>query len=102
MKAVFYTTDTHRHPRPALGPGLSSIAFVLFSIECCVVQCWSVGVAYRQLGVAVHLEPVGADQVLLVEHGVVRAQEVEVLELKILSYSAYKYRQSISQRENDR
>ena len=34
---------------------------------------------------AVDLEPVGADEVLLVEHGVVRAQEVEVLELKILS-----------------
>jgi hypothetical protein len=37
---------------------------------------------YRQLGVAVHLEPVGADQVLLVEDCVVRAQEVEILELK--------------------
>ena len=47
------------------------------------MQCWSVGVAYRQLGVAVHLEPVGADQVLLVEHGVVRAEEVEVLELRM-------------------
>jgi len=31
---------------------------------------------------AVHLEPVGADQVLLVEHGVVGAEEAEVLELK--------------------
>ena len=31
---------------------------------------------------AVHLEPVGADQVLLVEHGVVRTQKVEILELK--------------------
>jgi len=33
------------------------------------------------LSVAVDLEPVGADQVLLVEHGVVRAQEVEILKL---------------------
>ena len=31
---------------------------------------------------AVDLEPVGADQVLLVEHGVVRAQEAEILKLK--------------------
>ena len=31
---------------------------------------------------AVHIEPVGADQVLLVEHRVVRAEEMEVLELK--------------------
>ena len=31
---------------------------------------------------AVHLEPVGTDEVLLVEHGVVRAQESEVLKLK--------------------
>ena len=31
---------------------------------------------------AVDLEPVGADEVLLVEHGVVRAQEAEILELK--------------------
>ena len=30
----------------------------------------------------VHLEPVGADQVLLVEHGVVGTEEVEILELK--------------------
>ena len=30
----------------------------------------------------VHLEPIGADQVLLVEHGVVGTEEVEVLELK--------------------
>jgi len=30
---------------------------------------------------AVHIEPVGADQVLLVEHRVVRAEEMEVLEL---------------------
>ena len=37
---------------------------------------------YRQLGMTVHLEPVGADQVLLVEHGVVGTEEVEVLELK--------------------
>ncbi len=37
---------------------------------------------YRQLGVAVHLEPVGADQVLLVEDRVVRAEEVKILELK--------------------
>ena len=37
---------------------------------------------HRQLRVAVHLEPVGADQVLLVEHGVVGTEEVEVLELK--------------------
>ena len=34
------------------------------------------------LSVAVDLEPVGADQVLLIEHGVVRAQEVEILKLK--------------------
>ena len=31
---------------------------------------------------AVHIKPVGADQVLLVEHRVVRAEEMEVLELK--------------------
>ena len=31
---------------------------------------------------AVDLEPVGADQVLLVEDGVVRAQEAEILKLK--------------------
>jgi hypothetical protein len=31
---------------------------------------------------AVHVEPVGANEMLLVKHGVVRAQEVEVLELK--------------------
>ena len=37
---------------------------------------------HRQLGVAVHLEPVGADQVLLVKHGVVGTEEVEVLKLK--------------------
>ena len=30
---------------------------------------------------AVHIEPVGADEVLLVEDGVVGAEEVEVLEL---------------------
>ena len=38
--------------------------------------------AYRELCVAVHLEPVGADEVLLVKHGVIRAEEVEILELK--------------------
>jgi hypothetical protein len=37
---------------------------------------------YRQLSVAVHLEPVGADQVLLVEDCVVRTEEMEILELK--------------------
>jgi hypothetical protein len=37
---------------------------------------------YRELSVAVHLEPVGADQMLLVKHGVIRTQEVEILELK--------------------
>jgi hypothetical protein len=37
---------------------------------------------YRELSVTVHLEPVGADEVLLVEDGVVRAEEVEILELK--------------------
>jgi hypothetical protein len=30
----------------------------------------------------VYIEPVGADQVLLVEYGVVRAEEVEVLKLE--------------------
>jgi hypothetical protein len=30
---------------------------------------------------AVHVEPVGANEVLLVKHCVVRAQEMEVLEL---------------------
>ena len=38
--------------------------------------------AYLELRMTVDLEPVGADEVLLVEHRVVRAQEVEVLELK--------------------
>ena len=38
--------------------------------------------SYRKLSMTVHLKPVGADQVLLVEHGVVRTEEVEVLELK--------------------
>jgi hypothetical protein len=37
---------------------------------------------YRELSVTVHLEPVGADQVLLVKHRVIRTQEVEILELK--------------------
>ena len=31
---------------------------------------------------AVNVEPVGADKVLLVEDGVIRAEEVEILELK--------------------
>ena len=39
-------------------------------------------VSYLELRMTVDLEPVGADEVLLVEHRVVRAQEVEVLELK--------------------
>ena len=36
---------------------------------------------YRVL-VTIHLEPVGTDQVLLIEHRVVGAQEVEVLKLQ--------------------
>ena len=31
----------------------------------------------------VHLEPVGADEMLLVKHRVIGTQEVEILELKI-------------------
>ena len=39
-------------------------------------------VTHLDLRVAVDLKPVGADQVLLVEHGVVGTQEVEILKLK--------------------
>ena len=44
--------------------------------------------SYRKLRVAVHFEPVGADEVLLVEDSVVGAEEVEILELKIKVLSA--------------
>ena len=44
--------------------------------------------SYRKLRVTVHLEPVGADEVLLVEDSVVGAKEVEILELKIKVLSA--------------
>ena len=37
---------------------------------------------HRQLRVTVDLEPVCADQVLLVKHRVVGAEEVEILKLK--------------------
>ena len=40
--------------------------------------------------VTVHLEPVGTHQVLLVEHGVVGAQEPKVLELKEIGDDAMK------------
>ena len=34
---------------------------------------------------AVHLEPVGADKMMVVKHGVIGTQEVEILKLKIYS-----------------
>ena len=53
-----------------------------------VVVLWPALVEGKVVGeegerlLAVDVEPVGADEVLLVEDGVVRAEEVEVLELR--------------------
>ena len=43
--------------------------------------CTIIEAGYLERLATVDVEPVGAHEVLLVEHGVVRAQEVEVLEL---------------------
>ena len=38
--------------------------------------------SYRELSMTVDLEPVCADEMLLVKHGVIGTQEVEILKLK--------------------